>query len=184
MPLGGDAWGMMVPNDGATGVTMASTTTHAVDEHRVTVNGAPRALDGTDPSTTALDWLRAQGLTGAKEGCAEGECGACSIMVARPTEGSGTQWTAINACLVPVAALDGQEVVTSEGLGRPDALHPVQRHRLPESACRSKPLGPCSWSGAATGSFAVWPWAPSVARSWPFCEGSGLAARLAQRPSR
>lgn len=118
---------MMVPNDGATGVTMASTTTHAVDEHRVTVNGAPRALDGTDPSTTALDWLRAQGLTGAKEGCAEGECGACSIMVARPTEGSGTQWTAINACLVPVAALDGQEVVTSEGLGRPDALHPVQR---------------------------------------------------------
>ena len=48
-------------------------------------------------------------------------------MVARPTEGSGTQWTAINACLVPVAALDGQEVVTAEGLGRPDSLHPVQR---------------------------------------------------------
>jgi xanthine dehydrogenase small subunit len=133
MPLGNDAWGMMVPNDGATGVTMASANTHSVDEHGaldghgVTVNGASRALAGTDPSTTTLDWLRAQGLTGAKEGCAEGECGACSIMVARPTEGSGTQWTAINACLVPVAALDGQEVVTSEGLGRPDALHPVQR---------------------------------------------------------
>lgn len=101
---------------------MASTT-----GHEITVNGTPCALDGTDPSTTALDWLRAQGLTGAKEGCAEGECGACSIMVARPTERSGTQWTAINACLVPAAALDGQEVVTSEGLGRPDALHPVQR---------------------------------------------------------
>lgn len=112
---------------------MASTNTRAVDElhaaeeHSVTVNGAPCALDGTDPSTTTLDWLRAQGLTGAKEGCAEGECGACSVMVARPTEGSGTQWTAINACLVPVAALDGQEVVTAEGLGRPDSLHPVQR---------------------------------------------------------
>ena len=38
-----------------------------------------------------------------------------------------TQWTAINACLVPAAALDGQEVVTAEGLGTPDALHPVQR---------------------------------------------------------
>jgi xanthine dehydrogenase small subunit len=100
---------------------------HAVDQHSVLVNGTARALDGTDPSTTTLDWLRSQGLTGAKEGCAEGECGACSIMVARPTEGSGTQWTAINACLVPAAALDGQEVVTSEGLGRPDALHPVQR---------------------------------------------------------
>jgi xanthine dehydrogenase small subunit len=113
---------------------MASANTHAVEEHgvveqhSVTVNGAPCALRGTDPSTTTLDWLRAQGLTGAKEGCAEGECGACSIMVARPAaEGSGTQWTAVNACLVPVAALDGQEVVTSEGLGRPDALHPVQR---------------------------------------------------------
>lgn len=95
--------------------------------HQVTVNGAARALAGTDPSTTTLDWLRSLGLTGAKEGCAEGECGACSVMVARPTEGPGTQWTAINACLVPAAALDGQEVVTSEGLGRPDALHPVQR---------------------------------------------------------
>ncbi|SDP67248.1 xanthine dehydrogenase small subunit [Pedococcus dokdonensis] len=105
---------------------MVSDSTQAVVEHSITVNGATRALDGTDPSTTTLDWLRSQGLTGAKEGCAEGECGACSIMVARPTEGAGTQWTAINACLVPAAALDGQEVVTSEGLGRPDALHPVQ----------------------------------------------------------
>jgi xanthine dehydrogenase small subunit len=101
---------------------MASTT-----GHEITVNGTPCVLDGTDPSTTALDWLRDRGLTGAKEGCAEGECGACSIMVARPDGATGTQWTAINACLVPVAALDGQEVVTSEGLGRPDALHPVQR---------------------------------------------------------
>jgi xanthine dehydrogenase small subunit len=106
---------------------MATANTHEVPEHDVTVNGAVRVLDGTDPSTTALDWLRSQGLTGAKEGCAEGECGACSIMVARPTEGAGTQWTAINACLIPAAALDGQEVVTSEGLGRPDRLHPVQR---------------------------------------------------------
>ena len=101
---------------------MASTT-----GHEITVNGTPCALDGTDPSTTTLDWLRDRGLTGAKEGCAEGECGACSIMVARPDGASGTQWTAINACLVPVAALDGQEVVTSEGLGRPEALHPVQQ---------------------------------------------------------
>jgi xanthine dehydrogenase small subunit len=95
-------------------------------DHELRVNGAVCALDGADPSTTALDWLRDQGLTGAKEGCAEGECGACSIMVARP-DGDGTQWTAINACLIPAAALDGQEVVTSEGLGTPEALHPVQR---------------------------------------------------------
>src|SRR5690349_22276918 len=93
----------------------------------VTVNGAPCALAGLDPSTTALDWLRSIGLTGAKEGCAEGECGACSVMVARPDGDSGTQWTAINACLVPVAALDGGEVVTAEGLGTSEALHPVQQ---------------------------------------------------------
>jgi xanthine dehydrogenase small subunit len=95
----------------------------------LTVNGRPESLAGATPHTTVLDWLRDRGLTGAKEGCAEGECGACSIMVARPGLGdpSRTDWTAINACLVPAAGLDGQEIVTAEGLGRPDALHPVQR---------------------------------------------------------
>jgi xanthine dehydrogenase small subunit len=92
----------------------------------ITVNGTPRDLDGVPVHTTALDFLRGLGLTGAKEGCAEGECGACSVMVARP-DGAATQWTALNACLVPAAALDGQEVVTAEGLGTPDGLHPVQR---------------------------------------------------------
>jgi len=92
----------------------------------VTVNGRSRALDPLGANTTALTWLREQGLTGAKEGCAEGECGACSVLLARPDDSDGTRWTAINACLVPMAALDGQELVTSEGLGRPGALHPVQ----------------------------------------------------------
>ena len=79
-----------------------------------------------------LDFLRERGLTGTKEGCAEGECGACSVLVARPGVHKPTDWVAVNACLVPAAALDGQEVVTSEGLatvgetGRAPALHPVQ----------------------------------------------------------
>jgi xanthine dehydrogenase small subunit len=92
----------------------------------VTVNGDVRPLEGAAAWTSALDWLRGIGLTGAKEGCAEGECGACSVMVARP-DGEGSRWTAINSCLVPALALDGQEVVTSEGLGTPEDLHPVQR---------------------------------------------------------
>ncbi|TQK69829.1 xanthine dehydrogenase small subunit [Nocardioides sp. SLBN-35] len=92
----------------------------------VTVNGAARALLGAQPPLTALDWLRGQGLTGAKEGCAEGECGACAVLLAKPGIDAPTEWTAINACLVPAAALAGQEVVTAEGLGTPDALHPVQ----------------------------------------------------------
>ncbi|GAB3073189.1 xanthine dehydrogenase small subunit [Pedococcus soli] len=95
--------------------------------HEVTVNGAARPLTGVDPATNALDFLRAQGLTGAKEGCAEGECGACSVMIARPDGDDASRWTAVNACLIPAAALDGQEVVTAEGLGTPDDLHPVQR---------------------------------------------------------
>lgn len=92
----------------------------------VTVNGSARALDVDGGGISALDWLRSQGLTGAKEGCAEGECGACSVLVARPDEARGTRWTAINACLIPAAALDGAEVVTAEGLGSPTELHPVQ----------------------------------------------------------
>ncbi|MFI5074352.1 MAG: xanthine dehydrogenase small subunit, partial [Actinomycetales bacterium] len=97
---------------------------------QATVNGRLCSLDGVPANTTALNWLRDIGLTGAKEGCAEGECGACSVLVARPDYHDAearTQWTAINACLIPAATLDGQEVVTSEGLGTPKALHPVQQ---------------------------------------------------------
>ena len=92
----------------------------------VTVNGRSVPLDGAGPHTTALEWLRGVGLTGCKEGCAEGECGACAVLVARPGTDTPTAWTAVNACLVPAAALDGQEVVTAEGLGTPEDLHPVQ----------------------------------------------------------
>ena len=98
-------------------------------EPQITVNGRPCPLVGTPTHPNALDFLRGLGLTGAKEGCAEGECGACAVMVARPdVEGGrdGTRWTPVNACLVPAAALDGQEVVTAEGLGSPADLHPVQ----------------------------------------------------------
>ncbi|MCX4672252.1 FAD binding domain-containing protein [Streptomyces sp. NBC_01381] len=99
---------------------------------RITVNGTEAPISPVAPHTTALDFLRERGLTGTKEGCAEGECGACSILVARPGVNKPTDWVAVNACLVPAAALDGQEIITSEGLatagepGAPPALHPVQ----------------------------------------------------------
>ncbi|WP_190264023.1 xanthine dehydrogenase small subunit [Glutamicibacter nicotianae] len=90
----------------------------------VTVNGTVREFDGP-PHANALDFLRGQRLIGCKEGCAEGECGACSILVARG-DGEGSRWTAVNACLLPAASLDGQEVITAEGLGSVADLHPVQ----------------------------------------------------------
>ncbi|NBE54293.1 xanthine dehydrogenase small subunit [Streptomyces boluensis] len=99
---------------------------------RITVNGKATPLAPAAPHTTALDFLRERGLTGTKEGCAEGECGACSVLVARPGVDKPTDWVAVNACLVPAAALDGQEVITSEGLatageaGTAPTLHPVQ----------------------------------------------------------
>ena len=95
-------------------------------ELSVTVNGMPLPLDGVAPSVSLLDALRAQGLTGAKEGCAEGECGACSVLVARPASDGGSQWVAVNACLPPALSYAGQEIVTAEGLGSPGDLHPVQ----------------------------------------------------------
>jgi xanthine dehydrogenase small subunit len=94
---------------------------------QLVVNGRARELGEVGGHVTLLEWLRADGLTGCKEGCAEGECGACAVLVARPDEADRTRWVAINACLVPAAAFDQQEVITAEGLGRPGQLHPVQR---------------------------------------------------------
>ncbi|MFJ6538388.1 xanthine dehydrogenase small subunit [Paenarthrobacter sp. NPDC091711] len=99
----------------------------------IRVNGESRSCERVGPHTRLLDWLRSEGLTGAKEGCAEGECGACAVMVARPDGPDRTRWTAVNACLPPALAFDGQEVVTAEGLGAAkgpiagSSLHPVQQ---------------------------------------------------------
>jgi xanthine dehydrogenase small subunit len=94
---------------------------------QLVVNGRTRELGEVGGHVTLLEWLRESGLTGCKEGCAEGECGACAVLVARDDGKNGTRWIPINACLVPAAAFDQQEVVTAEGLGRPGQLHPVQR---------------------------------------------------------
>lgn len=108
-----------------------------MDGIKVVVNGKPRDCSGTSPHTRLLDWLRGEGLTGAKEGCAEGECGACAVLVARPDGPDRSRWTSVNACLPPALAFDGQEIVTAEGLGTVAApgaakedLHPVQREMV------------------------------------------------------
>jgi xanthine dehydrogenase small subunit len=99
-------------------------------EPRLVVNGRTRELGEVGGHVTLLEWLRGSGLTGSKEGCAEGECGACAVLVARDDGPNRTRWVSINACLVPAAAFDRQEVVTAEGLGQlygSGRLHPVQR---------------------------------------------------------
>lgn len=82
------------------------------------VNGRHVSADG-HPMTRLLDVLRAQlHLTGTKEGCGEGECGACSVVL---------DGRLVNSCLVPLAHADGASITTIEGLADGDRLHAVQR---------------------------------------------------------
>ena len=88
------------------------------------LNGTPVRVTGEAPTRTLLDWLReVRGLTGTKEGCNEGDCGACTVMV---TDETGAR--ALNACILFLPQLHGKAVRTVEGISGPDgALHPVQR---------------------------------------------------------
>ena len=88
------------------------------------LNGETVSLDGASPQRTLLDWLREdRGLTGTKEGCNEGDCGACTVMV---TDEDGAK--ALNACILFLPQVSGKAVRTVEGLAGPDgALHPVQK---------------------------------------------------------
>ncbi len=93
---------------------------------RFTLNGTLREVRDLDPHTTLLQYLRQQGHTGTKEGCAEGECGACAVVVVERDAQGNTQVEAINACLLLLPTLHDSQVWTVEGVGRPEALHPVQ----------------------------------------------------------
>lgn len=91
-----------------------------------TLNGHAITADAVDANTTLLAWLRGQGLTGTKEGCAEGECGACAVLLVRSAEAGASRFVPVNSCLLLVGAVAGQEVLTVEGIAKGDALHPVQ----------------------------------------------------------
>ena len=95
---------------------------------RFLLNGTPCSEDGAPPSMTVLDWLRTRAhLTGTKEGCAEGDCGACTIVLGRRVDGS-LQLRAVNSCLMMLPQIDYCAGLTVEGLAGPDgALHPVQQ---------------------------------------------------------
>lgn len=89
------------------------------------LNGSHVTIE-TDPARRALDVLREDiGLTGTKEGCGQGECGACSVIVDGVVKLS---------CLMTAAQLEGRDVVTIEGIASGDELHPVQRSFIEHGA--------------------------------------------------
>lgn len=99
---------------------------------RFTVNGRPAEV-AAPPLSRLLDVLREDlRLTGTKEGCGEGECGACTVLV---------DGRAVTSCLVPVCQVDGAALVTVEGLATDDRLHPVQEAFL---RCGGAQCGICT----------------------------------------
>ena len=84
----------------------------------LTVNGTQRMIEAP-PMKRLLDVLREElRLTGTKEGCGEGECGACSVLL---------NGELVNSCLIPVLQVDGANITTIEGLARDERLHPIQQ---------------------------------------------------------
>jgi len=80
-----------------------------------------------DPKTTLLDWLRLEERsTGTKEGCAEGDCGACTVVLARERDGK-LGYEPVNSCILLLGQVDGAEVITVEDLASNGELHPVQQ---------------------------------------------------------
>ena len=107
---------------------------------RFLLNGTEHEAPSVVPTMTMLDYLRCEaGLRGTKEGCAEGDCGACTVAVVR--HGS-TRVEAINACLYTVGQLDGAYLTTVEGLsGRDEAPDPVQQAMI---SCHASQCGFCT----------------------------------------
>ncbi|MDP9099983.1 MAG: xanthine dehydrogenase small subunit, partial [Verrucomicrobiota bacterium] len=90
------------------------------------LNGQAVRADSVSPNTTLLEWLRASGLTGSKEGCAEGDCGACSVAIVDRDARGKRCYRAINSCLVPLPLMAGREIISVEGVACPK-MHPVQK---------------------------------------------------------
>ena len=106
------------------------------------LNGRHRQCADVSADTSVLELLRgALGRTGTKEGCASGDCGACTVAIGEPDASGELAYRSANACIVPAHQLDGCHLVTVEGLARGDALHPVQAAMVD---CHASQCGFCT----------------------------------------
>lgn len=122
--------GLVEPHPAVTPETqrsLASVTETYDDTLRFYLNGTKVVLDTADPEVTLLEYLRGVGLTGTKLGCAEGGCGACTVVVSQynPTT-QKIYHASVNACLAPLVSVDGKHVITVEGISNVKNPHPAQ----------------------------------------------------------
>ena len=90
-----------------------------------TLNGRAEVTEAR-PTLTLLEYLRARGFVGTKEGCGDGDCGACTVALVGQDADGQAQYQTVNSCLLPLGSVAGLEVVTVEGVAS-DVLHPVQQ---------------------------------------------------------
>ena len=96
----------------------------------ITINGREEKIDGLPPTTTLLEYLRTHGYTGSKQGCAEGDCGACTVALVERSSDGKTTWRSVNSCIALLPMFAGREIVTVEALAEGETLHPVQDHMV------------------------------------------------------
>ena len=106
-----------------------------------TLNGRPVELSGDAPTQSLLRWLRQHHLAGTKEGCGDGDCGACTVVLVEADGAGGSRFVSVNSCLLPMGALPGREVLTVEALADGAVLHPVQRAMVD---CAGSQCGYCT----------------------------------------
>ena len=128
-------------------------------ELRFILNGQDITLRDVTPNQTLLDWLRlSRSLKGTKEGCAEGDCGACTVLVGRLTPAGDLVYEGVNACIRFLGSLDGCHVVTVEHLaGRDGKLHPVQEAMVD---CHGSQCGFCT-PGFVMSLYGLWMQTPN-----------------------
>ncbi|TNV22670.1 xanthine dehydrogenase small subunit [Buttiauxella sp. B2] len=105
------------------------------------LNQTVKMLENVDPNTTVLNWLRgSEHRCGSKEGCASGDCGACTVVIGR-VDGEEICYDTANSCITLMSQLDGKQLLTIEDLSDGDKLHPVQQAM---ADCHASQCGFCT----------------------------------------